>query len=228
MLSQGVATVAVLGIVGLWMGGIMSSYEMPGLGGVSFLLREDDVADSSLIDWRKPSGTGAAIPGIVIGEGGVYLGAKNAPTNPLDSLIHTWGVDLKTNHFLDGLTSWHANTPIDESVPPLSVLGQSADDIYKLGPLDITDYTAQLSELATVAFPKHVTERLQEGLKRYLGGEAERGESWDVKKKVWQTDRNTRHSESDEVASWKGGKTRDEGWEWELLTDPCVKDENDS
>ncbi|WVQ95719.1 hypothetical protein IAU59_002818 [Kwoniella sp. CBS 9459] len=42
---------------------------------------------------------------------------------------------------------------------------------------------------------------------------------WDGKKTVWQTDKDTRHVESDEVQSWKNGQAKDEGWYWNLLTD---------
>ena len=165
---------------------------------------------------------------MVVGEGGVYLGTIVAAPPP--EAIPTpeqlpayqseaWGVRLKTNHFLDGLTPWPPNPPIDDSVPPLSSLGYFADNIYKLGPLTLPEYTAQLLEFSEVAFPKHVTERLKNGL-NILGNAAERGGDWDANKRIWQTDKSTRHTDSQEVTSWRGGMAQDDGWRWALLTDP--------
>ena len=92
--------------------------------------------------------------------------------------------------------------------------------MYKLGSLFLPDYEAQLSEFATVAFPKGTTERLKDGLKRYLDTTTEdTRKDWDEYKRVWQTDKDTRHSDSSEVESWRGSLARDEGWSWDLLTD---------
>lgn len=73
-----------------------------------------------------------------------------------------------------------------------------------------------------MAFPKTITQSIRSGLSRYLGTSEERRESWDSKKNVWQTDKDTRHSDSAEVGSWKGGQARDADWTWDLLTDPYV------
>lgn len=137
---------------------------------------------------------------------------------PPDSIL-TWGVDLETNYFTNGLTPWLSNPPINETEAPLSELGHFADNTYKLGALILPDYEAQLSEFAIVAFPNNITERLNDGLRRYLGTPGNTGEDWDEHKRVWQTDKDTRHSESSEVRSWKGSLARDEGWSWDLLTD---------
>ncbi len=143
------------------------------------------------------------------------LGVDIAPP----SSIQTWGLNLKTNHLLDGLTPWPPNPTINGSDSPLSSLGHFADNVYKLGPLMVPEYTDQLFAFTTAAFPKALGARLKNALSRYMSGE-DMGESWDTNKNVWQTDKNTRHSDSSEVGSWKNGKAKDEGWKWDLLTDP--------
>ena len=174
------------------------------------------------------------LPGVVIGANGVYLGSDMTDSSlhpsptineagpearpPDPELIETWGVNLKINHFRDGLTPWPHNPSIDESSSPLSTLGHFADNIYKLGPLSLAEYTAQLTEFATVAFPKDMARILRDSLETFLE-RAGIKKGWDLEKNVWQTAKDSRHTESSEVASWKDGKARDEGWKWELLSD---------
>jgi alpha 1,6-mannosyltransferase len=108
---------------------------------------------------------------------------------------------------------------IDEETPPLSELGHFADNIYKLGPLTMKDYAAQLLEFVELAFPKKVAAAMRGDVTRYLE-QPSGGVRWDKEKYIWQTDKDERHAESVEVESWNKGQAGNEGWEWDLVTDP--------
>ncbi|WVF68134.1 hypothetical protein IAT40_002897 [Kwoniella sp. CBS 6097] len=159
-----------------------------------------------------------------------------------------WGLSLTSSSFLAGLRPWPANPPVEEGSSPLSGLGLKADSVYNLGPIALGDYIQQMKEFAEVAFPGVLAQQLVKGIEHHLetptvgklkvgvsepsdktvgedgslddtkkAGAQER--QWDVRKTVWQTDKDSRHADSAEVQSWKDGKARDEGWYWDLLTD---------
>ena len=153
------------------------------------------------------------------------------PPLPKGADLERWGLDLTSDKLLAGLSSWPPNPPIDESQPALSELGHFADNIYKLGPLDMEGYAKQLYQFAEVAFPRDIAKELKQDMERYLpvqhkdgtfgeiGGEAE---DWDSNKIIWQTDKDERHLQSAQVQSWKSGSVKDEGWKWDLVSDPYV------
>jgi alpha 1,6-mannosyltransferase len=138
----------------------------------------------------------------------------HAPPAPLAS----WGLKLDSSKLLAGLSPWLSNPDVDESVEPLSVLGHFADNIYKLGPLSMADYRAQLLEFVDVAFPKGIKTGMKEDVARFLE-EPLGGAAWDSEKSIWQTDKDNRHAESREVGTWKSGQAQNEGWKWDLETD---------
>lgn len=146
-----------------------------------------------------------------------HVGEVNLPQDP----IYNWGLDLASDKLLAGLQPWPPNPPQDETIPALSDLGHFADNIYNIGPLDIPSYREKLDEFAQVAFPKNMMEQVMAGLARYMGTDEERQgrAEWAGEKNVWQTDKDTRFSQSAEVASWKRGSAKDEGWKYDLFTD---------
>ncbi|KAK8850357.1 hypothetical protein IAR55_004275 [Kwoniella newhampshirensis] len=175
------------------------------------------------------------IPGITLGMNGTSLIPTSPPVPPPAAVAHSppkaaelahiqpqpWGHALSSSRLLNGLRAWPANPPYDEESPALSFLGHFADNIYNIGPLTLPEYTDQLKEFVHAGFPKKVAETLMKGLEKYLGDDdaGAKKEKWDAKKTVWQTDRNTRHQDSEDVSSWKDGKAREEGWNWNLMTD---------
>lgn len=230
MLGQGLVLVAALGIVGVWMGGIdvLDYVGTRRFGEHSSCEKYQHLIESIGHRVSTPL-TRPTIPGVVIGQGGIYIGSSKSNIFPYHSPdehepelpsepIQIWGVDLETKQLLEGLTTWPPNPPIDEIMTPLSSLGHFADNIYKLGPLTLPEYTDQLDEFVNVAFPEQLV-GLQDGL-RGLREANVTGESWDVEKKIWQTDKDTRHSDSAEVSTWKGPLAKHDGWNWEMLTDP--------
>jgi len=133
--------------------------------------------------------------------------------------IQTWGVSLSADNLLAGLTPWPPNPPFEDQ-PPLSDLGHFADNTYKLGPLTLMDYHAQLTEFIDVALPKGIRKHYHQQLDRYLVGENKRNyEKWDEVKSIWQTDKDEGRAQSKPVLTWRQGLAKDEGWEWEMVTD---------
>ncbi|OWT37939.1 alpha 1,6-mannosyltransferase [Cryptococcus neoformans Bt1] len=136
-----------------------------------------------------------------------------------------WGLDLSSSKLLNGLELWPSNRPINKSTEALSVLGHFADDVYKYGPDTIGEYRKHLRAFINAGWPKEFKEVLTKGLDRFTrSGEGpvdgEEGYwDWDREKYVWQTDKDLRHAESEEVASWKDWRMDFEGWKWDLLTD---------
>jgi alpha 1,6-mannosyltransferase len=145
-----------------------------------------------------------------------------SPTLP----IQTWGLDLSSDKLLAGLAPWPENPPYDaENTAPLSSLGHFADNIYKIGPITLAEYTAQLTEFASVAFPDKIKQKLLQGLSAALSTTSEDSKTrsslanWRSVKKIWQTDKDSSLKDSAEVQSWRRGKAFDEGWDWSLMTD---------
>jgi alpha 1,6-mannosyltransferase len=167
-------------------------------------------------------------PGVLIGSGGSLLPLGPTPTiatvtAPYDMSppkpIETWGLDMTSSHLLAGLSPWPKNPPLEDNQPALSSLGHFADNVYDFGPMDMTSYRTALEEFADVAFPRKISEKLKDGLDRYLSRERGNATGWRADKYVWQTDKDTHLQDTREVGSWKSGKAIDEGWTWELLTD---------
>ncbi|WRT70510.1 uncharacterized protein IL334_007508 [Kwoniella shivajii] len=193
--------------------------------------------------WKngKPTTKSEHLPGVIIGSNG-KIHSNGEPSGSVETdnkelsygekmaaLAHInppeWGISLSSEKILAGLRRFPENPSIDETIPPLSSLGHFADNIYSIGPLTMNDYMAQMREFANIAFPKPLSGKLVDGLKRYLddnsneSGVQKQKESWETNKKIWQTDKDSRRVESNEVKSWKDGKASDEGWEWEFLND---------
>lgn len=168
-------------------------------------------------------------PGVVIGENGVYnplatdtVHHPNRPDLTPPTPIQMWGLDLSASHFLDGLTPWPENPPYEDQ-PPLSALGHVADSVYNFGPSTLPEYFAQLSEFIDVAFPPSLTKPLRDRLAGYLhSGTDAKTEKWDVRKAIWQTDKDESRVNEDSVKGWKQGLAKDEGWQWEMVPDRCV------
>ncbi|ODN86100.1 hypothetical protein L198_07393 [Cryptococcus wingfieldii CBS 7118] len=133
----------------------------------------------------------------------------------------SWGLDLNPDHLTAGLSPWPAKPEVNESKEPLSVLGHFADGIYDYGPEGKEEYARVMREFVKIAFPKAAHTVLLKGLDHFLGDSSEEGGdwAWDKEKFVWQTDKDGRRLESPEVKSWRGWKTKNEKWEWDLLTD---------
>jgi len=136
--------------------------------------------------------------------------------------IQTWGVSLSADNLMGGLSPWPPNPPFEDQ-PPLSDLGHFADSTYKLGPLTLPEYSAQMREFIDVALPKSIRKKHHDELERYLPGGGKRApEKWDVVKNVWQTDKDDGRVEDRMVKTWREGGARDEGWQWEMVTDEWV------
>ncbi|EIW69886.1 hypothetical protein TREMEDRAFT_61657 [Tremella mesenterica DSM 1558] len=215
MVTQGVAVTALLSLCLLWFTG------GAGMG--------------TLLAPPKPDWTVEQIPpGRVIDpEIAAHLGKPKGPPEftgyPIPSPdLSLWGLDLRSDRLLAGISPWPPNPAVEESQPALSSLGHFADNIYKHGPLDLETYSTQLREFAEVAFPRNIAEELKKGIEMYLGegrGDKEIDENvpgpeaWDKQKFMWQTDKDERREQSVTVASWTGRTMKDEGWNWELMTD---------
>ncbi|KIR51471.1 alpha 1,6-mannosyltransferase [Cryptococcus gattii Ru294] len=156
-------------------------------------------------------------------EEGVSFAEKMAKLSHISS--RKWGLDLSPAKLLNGLAPWPSNPPINESAEALSVLGHFADDVYNYGPDTIEEYRKHLRTFIDVGWPKELEEVLTKGLDRFTMSDAGpvEGEEgywdWDREKYVWQTDKDLRHVESEEVASWKDWRMDQERWKWDLLTD---------
>lgn len=156
-------------------------------------------------------------------EEGVSFAEKMAKLSHISS--RKWGLDLSPAKLLNGLAPWPSNPPINESAEALSVLGHFADDVYNYGPDTIEEYRKHLRTFIDVGWPKELKEVLTKGLDRFTMSDAGpvEGEEgywdWDREKYVWQTDKDLRHVESEEVASWKDWRMDQERWKWDLLTD---------
>ncbi|KIR35769.1 alpha 1,6-mannosyltransferase [Cryptococcus deuterogattii CA1014] len=156
-------------------------------------------------------------------EEGLSFAEKMAKLSHISS--RKWGLDLSSAKLLNGLAPWPSNPPINESAEALSVLGHFADDVYNYGPDTIEEYRKHLRTFIDVGWPKKLKEVLTKGLDRFTMSDAGpvEGEEgywdWDREKYVWQTDKDLRHAESEEVASWKDWRMDQEGWKWDLLTD---------
>ncbi|ORY35864.1 hypothetical protein BCR39DRAFT_563283 [Naematelia encephala] len=185
------------------------------------------------------------IPGIIVGSGGTFHGAPDIGTDEPESEpepevqveieqpsdpdpLGKWGLDLRADRFLGGITPWPPNPPIDQDSPALSSLGHFADNVYKIGHTDFESYRSAMLEFAQIAFPNKIKDQLIDGLDKYLGtepgwqggqGKKIQTEDWDKNKRVWQTDKDTKQTDTKEVATWRDGEAKREGWEWELMTD---------
>ncbi|WVN89581.1 uncharacterized protein L203_104808 [Cryptococcus depauperatus CBS 7841] len=143
-----------------------------------------------------------------------------------DIFPQQWGLKLIPAHLTAGLVPWPSNPPINESQPALSALGYFADNIYNIGPRDMEEYRKHLKKFINAAWPRSMQPLLLKGLNHFtlpsFTGEKTGGQGdydWDKEKYVWQTDKDMRHAESKEVASWKEGIATNEGWQWDLVTD---------
>lgn len=156
-------------------------------------------------------------------EGGLSFAEKMAKLAHISP--QKWGLDLSSSRLLNGLELWPSNPPINESAEALSVLGHFADDVYNYGPDTIGEYRKHLRAFINVGWPEELKGVLTKGLDRFTRSdegpvEGEEGYwDWDREKYVWQTDKDLRHAESQEVGSWKDWRMDYEGWKWDLLTD---------
>ena len=166
------------------------------------------------------------VPGMIVGMKGKYLAPSITSSHP-ETVPHkiehptplqTWGVDLASESLLGGLRAWPPNPSYDENDPPLSSLGHAADDVYKLGPLTLQEYTEQLVEFVESSFPPNSVATIRDTMLGYIKDEPD-PKRWNDAKHIWQTDRNKDHVLDKTVNSWHNGPAKEEGWKWDLKTD---------
>lgn len=171
-----------------------------------------------------PSGISVAdpapiLPGKVVGSNGEFHGLA-PPAAPAIDPMTTWGLNLDSGKLLAGLNPWPPNPPFDPDTPPLSTLGQFADNIYNLGPLDLPSYKEMMYNFVDESFPTHLSQAIRSRMEGYLEeGQGGKMDDWDRVKKIWQTDKDRDQVGSREIGSWRDGAAAKEGWEWELMTD---------
>lgn len=148
------------------------------------------------------------------------VSAKHSPppNRPPLTALQKWGLDLSSGKLLAGLAPWPHNPPIEETTQPLSSLGHFADDLYKLGPITLPEYHAQLAGFIDVAFPKSLRKEFSDALDEYTR-DGEGKQAWDVQKIIWQTDKDESRKNDRRVKSWSEGQAQNEGWKYELVTD---------
>ena len=85
-----------------------------------------------------------------------------------------------------------------------------------MGYWELPETAAQLDVFISTAFPEAMQGNLKYGVARYLAGVGSR-DAWDKEKHIWQTDKNRDKEGSTRVKSWRDGKAKEEGWEWEMI-----------
>ena len=117
---------------------------------------------------------------------------------------------------------WPPNPPFEDQ-QPLSDLGHFADNTYKLGPMTLADYYAQLDQFIDVGMPKSLRKHMHQELDRYLkNNDKRKTPAWDGVKSIWQTDKDEKKMDKVDMKSWRDGPAKEEGWSSELVTDALV------
>lgn len=95
-------------------------------------------------------------------------------------------------------------------------MGRKADEVYNLGYWELPETAAQLDTFISTSFPESMQGTLQFGIARYFAGVGSR-DAWNKTRTIWQTDRDHSKETKSEVGTWKVGKAKQEGWEWEMI-----------
>lgn len=144
--------------------------------------------------------------------------------------IQKWGLNYDSDELLSGLIPWPSQRQFSEIDPPLSSLGRKADDVYNLGYWELPETAAQLDVFADSCFPEKLQGPLKFGIARYLAGVASR-DAWNRTKAadgtggrtIWQTAADEDKAGGADVDTWKSGRAQQEGWEYEMVLERCVR-----